>query len=215
MKQITTLKLLRTICCGGLLFFQLGCEELQRKQTFGQGEGVYNADFRIWTRSNSEAAEDGYILDQWVLNIPKEHIESYRGKSGVPAFSHPYSSKNRKNSYAVNLRVVFDPETSGIRSHPSPERQLMADNEIRIRLSNAKLNMSIREFGFCETPTDRKRKLDKCASTDSAPPYLCSLYMNRNGWSVNMSVDRKLMTNHLQVCKSVDQFLSDLSVAPG
>ncbi len=201
-----------TFLFASLFLILTGCGEGKRVQTSGEGTGIYEADFRAWERLSHAQQKEEYIQNRWLLRIPQEFVMSHMGNNGVPGTAHPASGLNQRNAYMVQLRGIMDPDSGTISSYPHREDPLSVENEIIIRLQNNRLNTSIREFGFCETPTERKRRFDKCATTTSAPPYMCRLYLNKDGWSVNMSIDRRLMNNTEFVCQSVDRFLSSMTV---
>ncbi len=190
-----------------------GCDGSGNTKTYGAGEGLYKAEFQIWESSSAADAFDGYRQDRWVLEIPRKHLMSYRGKSGIPAFPHPNSGENDENEYVVKLRVVMASDNSAIISHPDPADQRVFENEIIIRIKNRKLIRTVDKAETCLLPSQVSEfMLDNCGADEGqSKRALCSVFLKKDGWSVSLNIHKNLMKHHVSVCRAVETFLDEMS----
>ncbi len=183
------------------------------KRTYTATAGVYELDMRVQIRSKEPGSIDGRIIKGWRMDIPYAYIYKRYGLNGVAR----HKRSGEKNNFAITLDTMLDPETMTLNPHPN-RRSGAGEYAVTISLNNAMMPRKRHSVDQClnydewaEIFDNRTRNFPACR--EDVATKRCSASMHVDGWSVKVTLDKKLYYDRQQYCEVVKEFLQSLTVS--
>ena len=172
--------------------------------------GTYEADLRIANVIDRTSKEQE--IKQWRLDIPNEYIQWKQGRNGIP--NKDINRPKFGNPQEIRLSAIVNHEAMTLTVNPSASKQQIYPDSIFFTVRNKPADKNVRAAEHCLT-LDQWHALH--GRTSLAPfckdhMALCSVFMNVEGWNVDIWVDRDLYESPEPYCKMVKAFLDKNTV---